>query len=106
MEIFVQLSNIIHEISQELKNQLLVAAISVSFSVGQDYEKAAVLFASIADSDNKSATGVVAAGYEIGTLYEQGSGVEWDPDKAIGLYREAAQYENEKAIEALARLSE
>ena len=69
-------------------------------------EKAAELFASIADSDNKSATGVVTAGYELGTLYEQGLGVEQDLDKAIELYREAAQYENEDAIEALARLSE
>ena len=56
--------------------------------------------------DNKSATGVVAAGYELGTLYEQGLGVDQDLDKAKELYQEAAQYKNEDAIEALARLAE
>ena len=74
--------------------------------VDQDYGKAADLFASIAESNNKSATGVVAAGFELGTLYEQGLGVEQDLDKAIKLYQEAALYENKDAIEALARLSE
>ena len=74
--------------------------------VEQDYKKAAELFTAVAGSDNKSATGVVAAGYELGTLYEQGLGVEQDLNKAIELYQEAAQYENQEAIEALARLSE
>ena len=52
----------------------------------------------------RCSTGVVAAGYELGTLYEQGLGVEQDLDKAIELYQEAAQYENEDAIAALERL--
>ena len=57
-------------------------------------------------SENKSATGVVAAGYELGVLYEQGLGVAQDLNKAIELYQEAAEYENQDAIDALARLSE
>ena len=36
--------------------------------VEQDYTKAAELFASVEASENKSATGVVAAGYELGIL--------------------------------------
>ncbi len=55
-------------------------------------------------SENKSATGVVAAGYELGALYEQSLGVEKDLDKAIELYQEAAEYENQDAIDALERL--
>ena len=72
--------------------------------INQDYAKAAELFASVAGSDNKSATGVVSAGYELGFLYEQGLGVEQDVEKAIMLYKEAAEYENGEAIAALARL--
>lgn len=74
--------------------------------VEQDYEKAAELFASVEASDNKSATGVVDAGYELAVLYEQGLGVEQDLEKAMQLYQEAAQYECQPAIEALARLTE
>ena len=70
----------------------------------QDYAKAAELFATVEASENKSATGVVAAGYEFGVLYEQGLGVEQDLNKAIELYQEAAGYENQDAVDALARL--
>ena len=73
--------------------------------VEQDYVKAASFFASVKASENKSATGVVAAGYELGVLYEQGLGVEQDLKKAMELYQEAAAYEYPDAIEALARLS-
>ena len=73
--------------------------------VEQDYAKAAELFASVEASENKSATGVVAAGYELGVLYEQGLGVEQDLNKAKELYQEAAEYEYPDAIEALERLS-
>lgn len=73
--------------------------------VEQDYAKAAELFATVEASENKSATGVVAAGYELGILYEQGLGVEQDLNKAIELYQEAAEYEYPDAIEALERLS-
>ena len=71
----------------------------------QDYAKAAELFAAVEASENKSATGVVAAGYELGVLYEQGLGVEQDLNKAIELYQEAAEYEYPDAIAALERLS-
>ena len=40
----------------------------------------------------------------LGLLYEQGLGVEQDVEKAIMLYKEAAEYENGEAIAALARL--
>lgn len=72
--------------------------------VDQDYEKAADLFASIAGSDNKSATGVVAAGYELAMLYEQGLGVDQDLETAEELYGEAAGYGNEDSVAALERL--
>ena len=39
--------------------------------VDQDYEKAAEYFASVAASENKSATSVVDARYELAQLYEQ-----------------------------------
>ena len=51
-----------------------------------------------------SATGVVEAEYELAVLYEQGSGVEQDLEKAIELYTDAAQYENQNACDALERL--
>ena len=72
--------------------------------VDQDYEKAAEYFASVAASENKSATGVVDARVELAQLYEQGLGVEQNVDRAIALYREAAEYGNEQAVEALERL--
>ena len=74
--------------------------------VEQDYVRAAELFASVASSENKSATGVVDASVELVFLYEQGLGVEQDMDKAIDLYSEAAGYGNEAALEALERLTE
>ena len=74
--------------------------------VEQDYAKAAELLASVEASSNKSATGVVAAGYELGVLYEQGLGVEQDLDKAIQLYQEAAEYEYPEAVAALERLNQ
>ncbi len=55
-------------------------------------------------SENKSATGVVAAGYELGVLYEQGLGVERDLNKAMELYQEAAEYEYPDAVGMLERL--
>ena len=70
----------------------------------QDYEKAAEYYASVAASENKSATGVVDAGYELARLYEQGLGVEQDIDKAIDLYEEAAENGSEDAVAALERL--
>ena len=72
--------------------------------VEQDYEKAAEYFASVAASENKSATGVVDAGYELARLYEQGLGVEQDIDRAIDLYEEAAENGSEDAVAALERL--
>lgn len=72
--------------------------------VKQDYGKAAELYAEVSASDNKSATGVVAAGYALGRLYEQGLGVEQDLSRALALYREAAEYGNEDAAAALERL--
>ena len=60
----------------------------------------------MASSENKSATGVVAAGCELGRLYEEGLGVEQDLEKAIALYREAAEYGDEDAAAALERLGE
>lgn len=72
--------------------------------VDQDYAKAAEYFASVAASENKSATGVVDAGYELARLYEQGLGVEQDIDRAIVLYQEAAEFGHEQAAEALERL--
>ena len=71
-----------------------------------DYAKAAGLFASVEGSDNKSATGVVEAGYELAVLYEQGLGVERDLGKAKELYQEAAGYGCEEAAAALERLKE
>ena len=73
--------------------------------VGQDYEKAAEYFAAVATSENKSATGVVDAGYELAQLYEQGLGVEQDVDHAIALYKEAAECGSEDAAAALDRLN-
>ena len=73
--------------------------------VEQDYEKAAELFASIAGSDNKSATGVVDAGYELAVLYEKGLGVEQDTQKAVELYSVAGENGYEEADEALNRLN-
>jgi TPR repeat protein len=40
----------------------------------------------------------------LGLLYEQGLGVEQDVEKAITLYKEAAEYDNGEAIAALVRL--
>lgn len=71
-----------------------------------DYAKAAELFASVEGSDNKSATGVVEAGYELAVLYEQGLGIEQDLGKAKELYQEAAGYGCEEAATALERLKE
>ena len=71
----------------------------------QDYGKAAGYFASVAASENKSATGVVDAGVELAQLYEQGLGVEQNLDRALELYREAAEYDNEAAATALERLN-
>ena len=73
--------------------------------VDQDYGKAAGYFASVAASENKSATGVVDAGVELAQLYEQGLGVEQNLDRALELYREAAEYDNEAAATALERLN-
>ena len=73
--------------------------------VGRDYEKAADYFASVAASENKSATGVVDAGYELAQLYEQGLGVEKDIDHTIALYQEAAECGSEDAAAALDRLN-
>ena len=70
----------------------------------QDYAQAAKLFASVAASENKSATGVVDAGYELARLYEQGLGVEQDLDRAIDLYEEAEENGSEDAVAALERL--
>ncbi len=70
--------------------------------VEQDYEKAAEYFASVAASENKSATGV----YEFARLYEQGLGAEQDVEHAIVLYQEAAEYGHEAASEALERLGQ
>ena len=72
--------------------------------VEQDYAQAAKLFASVAASENKSATGVVDAGYELARLYEQGLGVEQDLDRAIDLYEEAEEKDSEDAVAALERL--
>lgn len=72
--------------------------------VEQDYPKAAALYAEVSASDNKSATGVVAAGVALGRLYEQGLGVEQDLGRALELYREAAEYGDEDAAAALERL--
>ena len=72
--------------------------------VEQDYAQAAKLFASVAASENKSATGVVDAGYELARLYEQGLGVEQDLDRAIDLYEEAEENGSEDAVAALERL--
>ena len=72
--------------------------------VEQDYTQAAKLFASVAASENKSATGVVDAGYELARLYEQGLGVEQDLDRAIDLYEEAEEKDSEDAVAALERL--
>ena len=68
--------------------------------------RAAELFESVAASENKSATGVVDAGYELARLYEQGLGVEQDVDHAIALYQEAKEYGHEAASEALERLGQ
>ena len=73
--------------------------------VAQEYGKAAEYFASVAASENKSATGVVDAGVELAQLYEQGLGVEQNLDRALELYREAAEYDNEAAATALERLN-
>ena len=73
--------------------------------VDQDYKKAAEYFASVAASENKSATGVVEAGYELAQLYEQGLGVELDVYHAIVLYQEAAKCGSEDAAAALERLN-
>ena len=48
--------------------------------VDQDYKKTAEYSASVAASENKSATGVVDAGHELAQMYEQGLGVEQDVD--------------------------
>lgn len=61
-------------------------------------------FCSSLASENKSATGVIDAGYELAQLYEQGLGVEQDVDRAIALYQEAAEYGHEAASTALERL--
>ena len=74
--------------------------------VEQDYSKASELFASVASSENKSATGVVDASVELGMLYEQGLGDEQEMDKALDLYSEATEYGNEAAQEALECLTE
>lgn len=74
--------------------------------VDQDYEKAAEYFASVAASENKSATGLVDAGYELARLYEQGLGAEQDVEHAIALYQEAVEYGHEAASEALERLGQ
>ena len=71
----------------------------------QDYARSAALFESVAASENKSATGVVDAGYELARLYEQGLGVEQDMDRAIALYAEAAENGSEAAAAALERLN-
>ena len=65
--------------------------------VEQDYTQAARLFESIASSENKSATGVVDAMFELARLYEHGLGVELDLDRAIALYEEAAKNGSEAA---------
>ena len=67
--------------------------------------RAAELFESVAASENKSATGVVDAGYELARLYEQGLGVEHAVDRAIALYKEAAENGSEDAAAALERLN-
>ena len=51
------------------------------------------------------ATGVVDAVYELARLYEQGLGIGQDLDKALALYREAAEYGSEAAAAALERLN-
>lgn len=63
-------------------------------------------FAFVAASENKSATGVVDAGYELAQLYEQGLGVEQDVDRTIALYQEAAEYGHEAALAAFERLGQ
>ena len=61
------------------------------------------LFAFVEASENKSATGIVAAGYEPGVLYK-GLGTEQILDQAIALIRKP-QRMKEDAINALVRLN-
>ena len=75
-------------------------------NLGEDTLVSVFEKASVEASENKSATGVVAAGYELGVLCELGLGVEQDTEKAIELYQEAAAYENTDALAALERLSQ
>ena len=66
--------------------------------VEQDYEKALRLFMEACEA------GSMKAARYVGMVYEQGLGVEQDLNKAIELYQEAAGYENQDAVDALARL--
>ncbi len=54
-----------------------------------DYASAALYYQMAADKNNDGATGVAKAIYQLGYLYENGLGVEADPETALALYQRA-----------------
>ncbi len=65
----------------------------------QDYKKARLLFESAAEK------GCCSSFYHLGTMYEDGLGVEADREHAINLYTEASERGSKKAIERLEMLN-
>lgn len=71
-----------------------------------DYKQAVDSFRKAADAVNASEKVVAIASYHLGSMYENGRGVETDLQQARTWYRKAAQLGNQDATDNLKRLGE